>query len=73
MGIIIQGIRQELTDRAWELLYWQEEKPTPKEITDPAPELQDRQKNTQQKDFDLVIDNDFLKKLNQKASERHSK
>lgn len=46
---------------------------TPKEIADLALELQNRQIITQQQDFKLAIDNNFLKKLNQKAAEHHSK
>ena len=46
---------------------------TPKEIAELVLELQGRQKNTQQKDFELAIDDSLLKKINQKASELHSK
>lgn len=42
-------------------------KGTPKEIAELALELQDQQIITQQQDFKLAIDNNFLKNLNQKA------
>lgn len=45
---------------------------TPKEIAELALELQGRQKITQQKDFELAIDDNILKRINQKAKEIHS-